>query len=79
MKLLLSKTKEKKVETKELKTEVKKESKKFDLAELTRKAIENARAQMASKSDAAATLEPLAPKVESLSQKIETPVANNIV
>ena len=79
MKLLLSKTKEKKVETKELKTEVKKESEKFDLAELTRKAIENARAQMASKSDAAATLEPLAPKVESLSQKIETPVANNIV
>jgi hypothetical protein len=79
MKLLLSKTKEKKVETKELKTEVKKEAKKFDLAELTRKAIENARAQMASKSDAAATLEPLAPKVESLSQKIETPVANNIV
>ena len=79
MKLLLSKTKEKKVETKELKTEVKKEAKKFDLAELTRKAIENARAQRASKSDAAATPEPLAPKVESLSQKIETPVANNIV
>ena len=44
MKLLLSKTKEKKVERKELKTEVKKEAKKFDLAELTRKAIENARA-----------------------------------
>lgn len=60
MKLLLSKTKEKKVEKKVEqkvekkveKTEVKKEVKKFDLAELTRKAIENARAQMASKNDA---------------------------
>jgi len=44
MKLLLSKTKEKKIEREEEKKETKKEVKKFDLAELTRKAIENARA-----------------------------------
>jgi len=52
MKLLLSKTKEKKVEKKVEKKKEISEVKKFDVAELTRKAIENARAQMASKSDA---------------------------